>query len=33
MQLWRPEFELDGWNKFRQMVPLLTNMDISLIRR
>jgi len=22
-----------GWNKFRQLVPLLTNMDISLIRR
>jgi len=22
-----------GWNKFRKLVPLLTNMDISLIRR
>jgi len=22
-----------GWNKFRQLVPLLTNSDISLIRR
>jgi len=22
-----------GWNKFRQLVPLLTNPDISLIRR
>ena len=22
-----------GWNKFRQLVPLLTNRDISLIRR
>ena len=22
-----------GWNKFRQLVPLLTNGDISLIRR
>ena len=22
-----------GWNKFRQLVPLLTNMAISLIRR
>ena len=22
-----------GWNKFRQMVPLLTNKDISLIVR
>ena len=22
-----------GWNKFRQLVPLLTNNDISLIRR
>ena len=21
------------WNKFRQLVPLLTNMDIPLIRR
>jgi len=21
-----------GWNKFRQLVPLLTNRDISLIR-
>jgi len=22
-----------GWNKFRQLVPLLTNKDISLIMR
>ena len=22
-----------GWNKFRQLVPLLTNRDISLIKR
>jgi len=22
-----------GWNKFRQLLPLLTNRDISLIRR
>ena len=22
-----------GWNKFRQLVPMLTNKDISLIRR
>jgi len=22
-----------GWNKFQQLVPLLTNRDISLIRR
>ena len=22
-----------GWNKFRRLVPLLTNRDISLIRR
>jgi len=22
-----------GWNKYRQLVPLLTNRDISLIRR
>jgi len=22
-----------GWNKFRQLVPLLTNRDISLIRK
>ena len=22
-----------GWNKFRQLAPLLTNKDISLIRR
>ena len=22
-----------GWNKFRQLVPLLSNRDISLIRR
>jgi len=22
-----------GWHKFRQLVPLLTNRDISLIRR
>ena len=24
---------LIGWNKFRQLVPLLTSRDISLIRR
>ena len=22
-----------GWNKFRQLVPLLTNKDVSLIKR
>jgi len=34
MQLWRPESEFDGRNIFRQLVvPLLTNRDISLIRR
>ena len=22
-----------GWNKFRQLVPLLTNKDVSLIMR
>ena len=22
-----------GWNKFKQLVPLLTNMDISLLMR
>ena len=22
-----------GWNKFRQLVPLITNMDMSLIMR
>jgi len=22
-----------GWNKFRQLLPLLTNRDISLVRR
>ena len=32
MQLWRPESRI-GWNKFGQLVPLLTNRDISLIRR
>jgi len=32
MQLWRPEFELDG-KKFRQLIPLLTNKDISLVVR
>ena len=32
MQLWRPELEI-GWNKFRQLVPLLTNKDVSLIMR
>jgi len=31
MQPWRPEFEL--WNKFRQLIPLLTNKDVSLIMR
>ena len=30
--LWRPESELGGIRKFRQLVPLLTNRDISLIR-
>jgi len=33
MQLWRTEFELDGKNKFRQLVPVLTNKDTSLIVR
>jgi len=33
MQLWRLEFELDGINKFRQLVQLLTSMDISFIMR
>ena len=28
MQLWRI-----GWNKFRQLVPVLTNKDVSLIMR
>ena len=28
MQLWRI-----GWNKFRQLVPLLTHKDVSLIMR
>ena len=23
----------NGWNKFRQLVPLLTNEDVSLIMR
>jgi len=32
MQLWKPEFELVGI-KFRQLVPLLTNKDVSLIMR
>jgi len=32
MQLWRPEFKLDGINS-RQLVPLLTNKDISLTVR
>ena len=31
MQLWRPEFELAGKNKYRQLVPLLTHKDVSLI--
>jgi len=31
MQPWNPESEF-GWNKFRQLVSLLTNRDISLIR-
>jgi len=31
MQLWRPEFKLD--DKSRQLVPLLTNKDISLTVR
>jgi len=35
MQLWRPESELDGINSgsWYLVVPLLTNRDISLIRR
>jgi len=33
MQPWRPESELDGINSGQQLVPLLTNRDISLIRR
>jgi len=32
MQLWRPEFELDAI-KSSSWVPLLTNRDVSLIRR
>jgi len=32
MQPWRPRVQI-GWNKFRQLVPLLTNRDKSLIRR
>jgi len=32
MLLWRPEFELDG-KKYRQLVLLLTNKDVSLIVR
>ena len=32
MQLWRLELEI-GWNKFRQLVPLLTSKDVSLIMR
>ena len=32
MQLWKPDVELDG-NKFKQLVSLLTNKDISLIIR
>jgi len=27
MQRWRPEFGI-GWNKFRQLVPLLTSKDV-----
>jgi len=30
MQPWNPESEF-GWTKFRQLVSLLTNRDISLI--
>jgi len=31
MQLWSAETRIQiGWNKFRQLVPLLTNKDISL---
>jgi len=34
MQLWNVDARIRiGWNKFRQLVPLLTNRDISLIRR
>ena len=33
MQLWRPELTRIGWNKFRQLVPLLTTNDVSLIMR
>jgi len=33
MQLWRPELELVGIIKFRQLVPLLTNKDVSLIMK
>ena len=33
MQRWRPEFELVGISKFKQLVPLLTNKDVSLIMR
>ena len=32
MQLWRPELEF-GWIKFRQLVPLLPNKDVSLIMK
>jgi len=33
MQLWRPEFELDGINSCRWYHALLTSKDISLIVR
>jgi len=32
MQLWRPRIRI-GWNKFRQLVPLLTSKNISLLVR
>jgi len=33
MLLWKAEFEMDGIINFRQLVPLLTNKDISLVAR
>ena len=33
MQPWRKELSGVGWNKFRQLLPLLNNKDISLISR
>ena len=32
MQLWKTRIKI-GWDKFRQLVPLLTSKDISLIVR